>query len=161
MKKTPVPVIGLVVLGVVAVATTWSWFWDDSAGAGLSAAAKDGLAVDLSQIPEGCLVYQLRARDGNCLIQHPPSGRALKNELWVPVDTNVLVDLTADDKPHRLSIPAIGVERLVIADRHRIWFRSTKVGRYEIYLQRVGSGEIQTVASLHVVTRDVYDRRFE
>ena len=57
----------------------------------------------------------------------------LGNELHVPVNQNILVDLTSKDVLHSFFLPVVRLKQDVVPGRTiRAWFNATVPGRYEL-----------------------------
>jgi cytochrome c oxidase subunit 2 len=100
-------------LTIKAIGKQWYWSYEypDHAGVAFDAFMVPDDSVDKSK-------GQLRLLETD-------------NIVYVPVDTNVRVLVTADDVIHAWAVPALGVKKDGVPGRtNETWFRATKTGSY-------------------------------
>ena len=86
-----------------------------------------------SRPPAGALEINGVGRQWMWKFQHP-DGRAEINDLHVPVDQPVRVQLISEDVIHSLYVPAFRVKHDVLPLRYTtIWFQATRVGEYHLF----------------------------
>jgi cytochrome c oxidase subunit 2 len=66
-------------------------------------------------------------------IQHEGGQREI-NQLHVPINRNILINLTSEDVVHSFFIPDFRIKRDAVPGRYTsMWFKATKVGTYHIF----------------------------
>jgi cytochrome c oxidase subunit 2 len=82
----------------------------------------------------------------------------LANELHVPVDRTVVVQLQSEDVIHSFFLPNLRVKQDAVPGRTtRVWFNATKAGRYEIACAELcGFGHYNMRGFLNVHTLEDY-----
>ncbi len=100
-------------IGLTLKATGKQWYWS------YEYPDHPGVSFDAFMVPDDALQPgQLRLLETD-------------NIVYVPVDTNVRVLLTADDVIHAWTVPAFGVKQDAVPGRtNELWFRATKPGSY-------------------------------
>jgi cytochrome c oxidase subunit II len=95
---------------------------------------------------------------GTSGLSGPPYDVFSFNELVVPVDTTVILDLTSIDVMHRWFIPALGGQvDAVPGQSSQTWFRADRTGIYPGQSTAYsGAGYSAMRAWVHVVTPDQY-----
>lgn len=87
-----------------------------------------------------------------------------KSALYVPVDTNIILEMTAplDDVLHAYYIPAFRMKEDVVPGRiTKQWFKATKVGEYDIECaEYCGTDHSYMYSRLVVLPKDEYDAWF-
>ena len=86
---------------------------------------------DMRAIPEDAIKMKVTARMWQWSFEYP---NGLKTDtLYVPVGKAVRIDLISTDVNHAFFIPAFRIKKDVYANKKNdIWFRSEKLGRYDI-----------------------------
>lgn len=86
---------------------------------------------DMRAIPDDAMNIKVTARMWQWSFEYP---NGLKTDtLYVPVNKAVKTDLISTDVNHAFFIPAFRIKKDVYANKeNNLWFRSEKVGRYDI-----------------------------
>lgn len=64
-------------------------------------------------------------------VQYPDYGISLVGEMWLPVDTDVKVEVTSDDVIHSFWVPQLGGKQDAVPGYlNTTWFRADKLGTY-------------------------------
>lgn len=81
-----------------------------------------------------------------------------RNLLTVPVDTPVVVHLTAEDVIHSFFIPQFRVKQDAVPGMlQRVWFQVTETGEYDLACAELcGNGHTTMAARVQVVTMDEF-----
>ncbi len=82
----------------------------------------------------------------------------LENELYVPVDTDIWVTLSAEDVIHSFFVPQFRLKQDSVPGRDiPAWFRVTKPGTYEIACAELcGFGHGTMRGWVHVLSHEAY-----
>jgi cytochrome c oxidase subunit 2 len=105
-------------------------------------------------------VYMLR--DANNVPIAGPNGAprtlAVDNEIVVPVNANVVVQVTAGDVLHSFAMPSLGIKRDAVPGRlNQTWFRATREGVYYGQCSELcGVNHAYMPAAIRVVSADRY-----
>jgi cytochrome c oxidase subunit II len=85
---------------------------------------------------------------------------SVDNPIKVPVNTNVRVQLAADDVIHAFAVPAFGVKEDAVPGRlNETWFRATKVGVYYGQCSELcGNGHAYMPIAVDVVSQEDFDK---
>lgn len=85
---------------------------------------------------------------------------ALANDLMVPKDKLVILNLTSGDTIHSFFVPHLRVKYDVIPGREtRVWFAAKEIGEYpSICTELCGLGHYQMLARVNVLEPEEYDR---
>ncbi len=80
------------------------------------------------------------------------------NNLYVPVDENVVLDMTSTDVVHSLFIPNFRVKKDVLPGmRTQVWFKATKPGKYPILCtEYCGTKHSKMLATVHVLRKSEF-----
>jgi len=79
----------------------------------------------------GGIAFESRIVEDKDLKEGEPRLLAVDNNVVVPVDTPVRVQITGADVIHAWAVPAFGVKRDAVPGRlNETWFQATKTGRY-------------------------------
>ncbi|MES2788669.1 MAG: cytochrome c oxidase subunit II [Planctomycetota bacterium] len=82
---------------------------------------------------EGALEVNCVGRQWMWKFQHP-NGRSEINDLHVPLNQPVKINMISEDVIHSLYIPAFRVKQDVLPGRYTsIWFEASKVGQYHLF----------------------------
>jgi cytochrome c oxidase subunit 2 len=89
-----------------------------------------------------------------------PDDFTVRNQLHVPVDRPVVVDLTAEDAIHSFFVPVFRLKQDAVPGmRIPVWFEATQVGEYEIACAELcGLGHYRMRGMVHVHTQEDFDR---
>jgi cytochrome c oxidase subunit 2 len=83
--------------------------------------------------PPNAMIISALGRQWMWKFQHP-TGQSEINDLHVPVDTPVRINITSQDVIHSLYIPALRVQEETIPGRTTLlWFKADRVGAYNLY----------------------------
>ncbi len=89
--------------------------------------------VDLSVSPPDSYVIKVRAKQWLWEFEYP-NGTTAVNELRVPVDRPVRLEMSSVDVLHSLYIPAFRVKHDVLPNRYTsVWFQATRAGEYHLF----------------------------
>ncbi|HMO13659.1 MAG TPA: cytochrome c oxidase subunit II [Pirellulaceae bacterium] len=82
------------------------------------------------------------------------------NRLVVPVNRQVVLELSSDDVIHSFSVPKLRLKQDIVPGTvHRVWFRPTQIGDLEIVCAELcGWGHYNMRATLSIVSPDEYER---
>jgi cytochrome c oxidase subunit 2 len=123
------------------------------------------------EIPESDISVRVTGKQFNWAITYPgPDGEfdteddlLLDNELHVPVDKVVRLELLSEDVLHSFFVPVLRLKQDVVPGRSiPAWFEATKVGRYEIACAELcGYGHYTMRGFLNVHTEEEYQQWVE
>lgn len=87
-----------------------------------------------------------------------PDGTSSTNELHVPVDRPVRLNMSSDDVIHSLFIPAFRVKQDVLPDRYTsLWFEATRTGEFPLFCaEYCGTDHSGMLATVYVHTEDEF-----
>ncbi len=90
-------------------------------------------------------------------------GFSLVNELYVPVNRAVVINLTSDDVLHSFYIPSFRVKQdAVPGKRSRLWFEATHIGEFHIFCtEYCGTQHSTMMGKVHVLEADEYSEWLE
>ena len=89
--------------------------------------------VDLYQVPANATEIYVTGKQWMWKLQHPNGKREI-NELHVPVNTDIVLNLTSEDVIHSFFVPAFRTKKDAVPGRYnRMWFRATKTGQFRIF----------------------------
>jgi len=117
--------------------------------------------------PPGDVFYQVMAKQFNWEITYPgPDGKfdkhqiTVENELHVPVNKDVRIDLTSKDVIHSFFIPNMRLKQDVVPGHVlHVWFEATETGQYEIPCAELcGFGHSGMKGNLTVQSQEDYDK---
>jgi cytochrome c oxidase subunit 2 len=82
------------------------------------------------------------------------------NDLHVPVDTDILVDLKSMDVLHDFFLPHLRIKQDAVPGMNiPVWFRATEIGTYDLVCAELcGWGHYKMKGRLTVESRDAYDQ---
>ncbi len=88
-----------------------------------------------------------------------PNGASVGNELHVPVDRPVRLNMSSEDVLHSLFIPAFRVKQDVLPDRYTsVWFEATQEGEYHLFCSEYcGTQHAEMIATVHVHSQADFD----
>lgn len=88
-----------------------------------------------------------------------PTGKKVTNELVIPVETPVVLNMTSVDVIHSFYVPSFRVKQDVVpGKRSKMWFQSNKLGDYELFCtEYCGTAHSGMIGKVRVVTRAEYD----
>ncbi len=91
------------------------------------------LYADYKNAPESTLNIDVIGKQWMWKVQHPTGVREV-NDLHIPVDTPILLNMTSQDVLHDYYLPAMRVKQDVIPGRFtHLWFEATREGTYPIF----------------------------
>jgi len=117
--------------------------------------------------PPGDVFYHVNAKQFNWEITYPgPDGKfgkgelEIDNELHVPVNKVVRIDLTSKDVIHSFFVPNLRLKQDAVPGRIiHVWFEATEVGEYEIPCAELcGFGHSGMLGTLTVQSQEDYDK---
>jgi cytochrome c oxidase subunit 2 len=117
--------------------------------------------------PPGDVFYQVNAKQFNWEITYPgPDGKfdknslLIENELHVPVNKVVRIDLTSKDVIHSFFVPNMRLKQDAVPGRIiHVWFEATETGVYEIPCAELcGFGHSGMLGNLTVQSQEDYDK---
>lgn len=91
-------------------------------------------------------------------IQHPEGNREI-NELHVPIDRIIKLNLASQDVIHSFFLPAFRVKQDVVPGRYTtLWFKANKLGTYHIFCaEYCGTSHSRMVGQIIVMTPADYE----
>ncbi|MGA6970153.1 MAG: cytochrome c oxidase subunit II [Candidatus Binatus sp.] len=117
--------------------------------------------------PPGDVFYHVNAKQFNWEITYPgPDGKfgkgelEIDNELHVPVNKVVRIDLTSKDVIHSFFMPNLRLKQDAVPGRIiHVWFEATEVGEYEIPCAELcGFGHSGMLGTLTVQSEEDYEK---
>ncbi|MFQ5703851.1 MAG: cytochrome c oxidase subunit II [Gemmatimonadales bacterium] len=121
-----------------------------------------------NSVPPDALPYAIAAKqfewnvtyagvDGNL---NTDDDFTVRNQLHVPVNQPVVIDLTSEDVIHSFFVPAFRLKQDAVPGMNiRVWFEATKVGNYELGCAELcGMGHTTMRATVTVHSADDYRR---
>jgi len=88
--------------------------------------------IKMSQPPSD-LVIEVTAKQFNWQVKYPNSDQVFLDEMHVPVNKVVHVDLRSQDVIHSFFVPQFRMKQDVVPGRMiKTWFEATKPGKYEL-----------------------------
>ncbi len=84
----------------------------------------------------------------------------IENEMWVPVDEDIVMQLESNDVIHSFFVPELRLKQDIVPGmRQFAWFRGIKTGEMEIACTELcGWGHYKMKANLKIVTRNEFDQ---
>ena len=115
--------------------------------------------VDLYAIPEGATEIYVTGKQWMWKIQHPNGKREI-NELHIPVDTDIVLNLTSEDVIHSFFVPAFRTKRDAVPGRYnRLWFHATEVGEYHLFCtEYCGTDHSRMIGTVYVQTEQAHQK---
>jgi cytochrome c oxidase subunit 2 len=122
--------------------------------------------VDGVSIPQTPLARVVARRFGWEVYYPGPDGRLetaddiyVENELIVPANENVVLQLESRDVIHSFFVPNLRLKQDILPGRqHLVWFRATQTAETEIVCAELcGWGHYTMQAKLKIVSREAYD----
>jgi cytochrome c oxidase subunit 2 len=146
---TAIPAVTVVALGLMS-----GGLWDRIKGR--------------DSVPAGALPVGVAAKQFEWNMTYAGSDGALgtaddftsRNQLHVPVNRPVVIELTAEDVIHSFFVPAFRVKQDAVPGMHiRVWFEATEVGEYELACAELcGQQHYRMRARVIVHTEEDYQR---
>ena len=135
------------VIPLILVMIIFVWGWKGS--------------LDMTVAPANALRYKIVAKQWDWFITHPGDFVAVNNEMYVPVNTPVKLEMESQDVLHAFFVPAFRVKRDVLPGRYQtLWFEATEIGSYDIFCaEYCGMDHSQMRGTVHVVSQEVYDEQ--
>ncbi len=112
----------------------------------------------LRNVPEGALVIEVTGQSFSWLFYYP-NEKETENEIVVPVNKPVKLNITSDDVIHSLFIPAFRVKVDAVKGMTTYaWFLPEKEGEYFFQCSEFcGSGHADMTGVVRVVSQEEYD----
>lgn len=109
--------------------------------------------VDLYTIPADSTEIYVTGKQWMWKIQHPNGKREI-NELHVPVDTDVVLNITSEDVIHSFFVPAFRTKKDAVPGRYnRMWFKATKTGEFHLFCtEYCGTDHSRMIGTVYVET---------
>ncbi len=118
--------------------------------------------------PPGDVFYKVTAKQFNWEITYPgPDGQlgtaddvTVENDLHVPVNKVVRIELSSKDVIHSFYVPNMRLRQDAVPGRViNLWFQATEVGQYEIPCSQLcGFGHSGMKGALYVQSQEDYDK---
>ena len=115
--------------------------------------------VDLYSIPDDATEIYVTGKQWMWKIQHPNGQREI-NELHVPVDTDVVLNLTSEDVIHSFFVPVFRTKKDAVPGRYnRMWFRATKTGAFHLFCaEYCGTDHSRMIGTIYIQTEQEHQR---
>lgn len=115
--------------------------------------------VDLYSVPEDSVEIYVTGKQWMWKIQHPNGQREI-NELHVPVDEDVVLNLTSEDVIHSFYVPAFRTKKDAVPGRYnRMWFRATKTGKFHVFCaEYCGTDHSRMIGTVYVQSPQDHQR---
>jgi cytochrome c oxidase subunit 2 len=112
------------------------------------------LFVSMYSIPDDATEVYVTGKQWMWKIQHPNGKREI-NELHVPVNTDVVLNITSEDVIHSFFVPAFRIKRDAVPGRYnRLWFNATKTGDFHLFCaEYCGTDHSRMIGTVHVQTQ--------
>ncbi len=116
----------------------------------------------LRDVPEGAIEVEVIAQSFSWLIYYE-NDKEVENEIVVPVNTPIKLNITSDDVIHSLFIPAFRVKVDAVNGIYTYaWFLPEKEGEYFFQCTEFcGTGHADMTGVVRVVSLDVYEKWLE
>jgi cytochrome c oxidase subunit 2 len=119
-------------------------------------------AIDYFRIerkPANAIDVQVVAKQWMWKLQHAEGKREI-NELHIPVDQTVALNLISQDVIHSFFVPAFRVKQDVVPGKYTSeWFKATRIGEYHIFCsQYCGTQHAQMIGRVVVMQPKAYER---
>ncbi|MEX2175558.1 MAG: cytochrome c oxidase subunit II [Pirellulaceae bacterium] len=107
--------------------------------------------------PAGAMEISCVARQWMWKFQHP-EGNTEINDLHVPLNQPIRINMISEDVIHSLYVPAFRVKQDVLPGRYTtLWFKPTKVGRYHLFCaEYCGAKHSEMRGTVHVLEPSQY-----
>jgi len=92
-------------------------------------------------------------------IQYPEHGISLTNEMWIPVNTDVRVEVTSEDVIHSLWVPQLGGKQDAVPGYLNVtWFKADRLGTFRGHCaEYCGVAHSAMPIEVKVVDQESYD----
>ncbi len=109
--------------------------------------------------PPGAMTIDAIGKQWMWKFQHP-TGQAEINDLHVPVDTDVRINMISQDVIHSLYVPALRIQFETLPNRYtQIWFHADRVGAYHLLCTEFcGTDHSVMGGTLSVLSEADYER---
>lgn len=116
----------------------------------------------LRDVPEGAIEIEVIAQSFSWLIYYE-NDKEVENEIVVPVNTPIKLNITSDDVIHSIFIPAFRVKVDAVNGIYTYaWFLPEKEGEYFFQCTEFcGTGHADMTGVVRVVPLDVYEKWLE
>jgi cytochrome c oxidase subunit 2 len=113
--------------------------------------------LEMARPPAGATEINCVAKQWMWKFQHP-SGNQEINDLHLPLDQPVKVNLISEDVIHSFYVPAFRVKQDVLPGRYTsVWFKPTKPGRYHLFCaEYCGAKHSAMIGTVHVLEQRQY-----
>ena len=146
---TAVPTVTVIIIGLLSAGV-----WMDIKGR--------------NSVPEGAYPIGVHGQQFEWMITYPGGDGALgttddfqvRNQLHIPVNTPIVIDLTAEEVIHSFFIPQFRVKQDAMPGMpQRVWFEATQPGSYELACAELcGLGHYRMRAAVTVHTAEAYQQ---
>lgn len=146
---TAVPAVTVVIIGILSAPV-----WNKIKGR--------------DSVPAGALAYGVAAKQFEWNVTYAGIDGQLgsaddflvRNQLHIPVNRDVLINLTAEDAIHSFFVPAFRIKQDAVPGMMiRVWFRATEPGAFELACAELcGMGHYKMRAQVMVHTQEEYDQ---
>lgn len=115
------------------------------------------LFVDLYRVPEGATEIYVTGKQWMWKLQHPNGKREI-NQLHVPVNTDIVLNLTSEDVIHSFFVPAFRTKKDAVPGRYnRMWFRATRTGEFHLFCAEFcGTDHSRMIGTVYVQTQQAH-----
>jgi len=112
----------------------------------------------LRNVPEGALEIEVTGQSFSWLFYYP-NEKETENEIVVPVNTPIKLNITSEDVIHSLFIPAFRVKVDAVNGIHTYaWFLPEKIGEFFFQCTEFcGTGHADMTGVVRVVSKEDYD----
>jgi cytochrome c oxidase subunit 2 len=146
---TAVPAVTVVMIGILS-ARTWTHI------------------KGRDSVPAGALPYTVTAKQFEWNVDYPGGDGQLgtsddfrvRNQLHIPVNQDIVLDLKAEDAIHSFFVPGFRVKQDAVPGMTiKVWFRATEPGQHEIACAELcGMGHYKMRAFVTVHTQESYNQ---
>jgi cytochrome c oxidase subunit 2 len=146
---TAVPTVTVIIIGLLSAGV-----WMDIKGR--------------NSVPEGAYPIGVHGQQFEWMVTYPGGDGALgtaddfqvRNQLHIPVNTPIVIDLTAEEVIHSFFIPQFRVKQDAMPGMpQRVWFEATEPGAYELACAELcGLGHYRMRAAVTVHTAEGYQQ---
>ncbi len=113
--------------------------------------------VNLYTVPEGATEIYVTGKQWMWKLQHP-SGRREINQLHIPVNTDIVLNLTSEDVIHSFFVPAFRTKKDAVPGRYnQMWFRATETGEFHLFCtEYCGTDHSRMIGTIYVQTEQAH-----
>lgn len=115
----------------------------------------------LRTVPEGAMEVSVKARMWSWVFEYPNG--VVSNQLYVPVNEPVRLNITSEDVLHSLYVPAFRIKMDCVPGMNTYaWFRADRTGVYDILCaEYCGLRHAYMLSKVHVLETDEYQAWLE